>query len=258
MTGEAIRQVAGLYHRRVGDIIVTALNDGHQDVAMATVLGIAPEDAAAMLHAAFRPVPRRTTVNGFGALGFVSGSGVNHVQSTQVGIEMVDARVQYQHVSGAQIGVRGTKFFTGKSRGNFAVFVEHGLVEIKSGQSIRKIGPGEGVDIATDARTRSLFGGDLSVSDPNEEPAWVQRGDGSWLIDGMMPLSQVHAVTGIHDFPGADEAHVQTLGGFIMSQLKRIPEPADRVALDSFILEVMDMDGRRVDKVLVTNLAEAE
>ncbi|MFY7779345.1 MAG: hemolysin family protein [Elstera sp.] len=104
----------------------------------------------------------------------------------------------------------------------------------------------------------ALFGGDLSVSAPNEDPAWVQRGDGSWLIDGMMPLSQVHAVTGIHDFPGADEAHVQTLGGFIMSQLKRIPEPADRVALDSFILEVMDMDGRRVDKVLVTNLAEAE
>lgn len=61
-----------------------------------------------------------------------------------------------------QIGVRGTKFFTGKSRGNFAVFVEHGLVEVKSGQSLRKVGPGEGVDIATDAKTRSLFGGDMS------------------------------------------------------------------------------------------------
>lgn len=61
-----------------------------------------------------------------------------------------------------QIGVRGTKFFTGRSRGNFAVFVEHGLVEVKSGQTIRKVGPGEGVDIASDAKTRSLFGGDLS------------------------------------------------------------------------------------------------
>lgn len=65
MTGDINRQVAGLYHRRVGDITVTALNDGHQDVAMATVLGIAPEEAAAVLHAAFRPVPRRTAVNGF-------------------------------------------------------------------------------------------------------------------------------------------------------------------------------------------------
>jgi ferric-dicitrate binding protein FerR (iron transport regulator) len=61
-----------------------------------------------------------------------------------------------------QIGVRGTKFFTGKSRGNFAVFVEHGLVEVKSGETTRKVGAGEGVDIATDAKTRSLFGGDMS------------------------------------------------------------------------------------------------
>ena len=65
MTGEAMRQVAGVYHRRVGDISVTALHDGHQDVAMSTVLGIPAEEAAAMLHAAFRPVPRRTAVNGF-------------------------------------------------------------------------------------------------------------------------------------------------------------------------------------------------
>ncbi|MDO6966257.1 FecR family protein [Rhizobium alvei] len=61
-----------------------------------------------------------------------------------------------------QIGVRGTKFFTGRSRGNFAVFVEHGQVEISSGETVRRIGAGEGVDIATDAKTRSLFGSDMS------------------------------------------------------------------------------------------------
>ena len=60
-----MRQAAGFYHRRVGDITVTVLHDGHQDVAMSTVLGIPEAEAAAMLHAAFRPVPRRTTVNGF-------------------------------------------------------------------------------------------------------------------------------------------------------------------------------------------------
>jgi glyoxylase-like metal-dependent hydrolase (beta-lactamase superfamily II) len=58
-------QVPGVYHRRVGDMLVTALHDGHQDVAMTTVLGIAPEEAASMLGAARRPVPRRTTVNCF-------------------------------------------------------------------------------------------------------------------------------------------------------------------------------------------------
>ena len=61
-----------------------------------------------------------------------------------------------------QIGVRGTKFFTGRSQGNLAVFVEHGLVEVKSGETIRRVGAGEGVDIASDAKTRSIFGSDIS------------------------------------------------------------------------------------------------
>lgn len=65
MSEHVTRQVAGLYHRQVGDIVVTALNDGHQDVAMSTVLGIPEPEAVAMLHAAFRPAPRRTTVNCF-------------------------------------------------------------------------------------------------------------------------------------------------------------------------------------------------
>jgi glyoxylase-like metal-dependent hydrolase (beta-lactamase superfamily II) len=60
-----MRQVPGVYHRRVGDILVTALHDGYQDVSMATVLGLPPEEAVEMLRAAFRPVPRRTAVNAF-------------------------------------------------------------------------------------------------------------------------------------------------------------------------------------------------
>jgi glyoxylase-like metal-dependent hydrolase (beta-lactamase superfamily II) len=65
MAGIPDRQVAGVHHRQVGDIMVTALHDGHQDVAMSTVLGIPQDEAAAMLRDAFRPVPRRTAVNAF-------------------------------------------------------------------------------------------------------------------------------------------------------------------------------------------------
>jgi glyoxylase-like metal-dependent hydrolase (beta-lactamase superfamily II) len=59
------KQAPAFYHRRVGDIVVTSLHDGYQDVAMTTVRGLPAEEAESMLHAAFRPTPRRTAVNTF-------------------------------------------------------------------------------------------------------------------------------------------------------------------------------------------------
>ena len=59
------RQVPGVHHRRVGDVVVTAVSDGHLDGSMAVLQNIAPEEAAGMLRDAFRPVPRRTAVNTF-------------------------------------------------------------------------------------------------------------------------------------------------------------------------------------------------
>jgi len=60
-----VAQVPGVYQRRVGDIVVTALHDGHKDVSMTTVQNILPEEAARMLREAYRPVPRRTAANAF-------------------------------------------------------------------------------------------------------------------------------------------------------------------------------------------------
>lgn len=67
MTGVAVpqQQVAGVYHRKVGDIVVTSISDGFLDGSMAVIQNIAAEDAAQMLRDAFRPVPRRTAVNCF-------------------------------------------------------------------------------------------------------------------------------------------------------------------------------------------------
>jgi glyoxylase-like metal-dependent hydrolase (beta-lactamase superfamily II) len=58
-------QVPGVYHRRVGDVVVTAVSDGYLDGSMAVIQNIEPEEAARMLRDAFRPVPRRTAVNTF-------------------------------------------------------------------------------------------------------------------------------------------------------------------------------------------------
>lgn len=84
-----------------------------------------------------------------------------------------------------------------------------------------------------------------------EEPSAVQREDGSWLLDGMMAADEFKELLDIDDdLPGEDE-DFDTLGGFVMAQLGRIPTAADHFEWNDFRFEVMDMDGNRVDKVLV-------
>ncbi len=92
--------------------------------------------------------------------------------------------------------------------------------------------------------------GDIPES-ANEEPDAVRREDGSWLIDGMMPFDAVQDLVGIGHLEDDDSMTYSTLGGFMMAQLKRIPAIADAVDVDGYRFEVLDMDGRRVDRVLV-------
>jgi putative hemolysin len=78
----------------------------------------------------------------------------------------------------------------------------------------------------------------------------VRREDGSWLIDGMVPLDELKGVLGVAHLPGeAPEFH--TLGGYMMARLNRVPMVADRVTAGGYQFEVVDMDGRRVDRVLI-------
>lgn len=91
--------------------------------------------------------------------------------------------------------------------------------------------------------------GDIATPGQVEEPDYVRREDGSWLIDGMMPVEEVAELIGLASLGGQDD--VTTLGGLMMAQLKRIPVASDHVDIDGYRFEVMDMDGRRVDKVLI-------
>jgi putative hemolysin len=94
--------------------------------------------------------------------------------------------------------------------------------------------------------------GDIPTSGQDDQPASVRRADGSWLIDGMMPIDEVADLIGLSRLAEDDEpVDYTTLGGFMMAQLKRIPAAADEVSLHGYRFEVMDMDGRRVDKVLI-------
>ena len=84
------------------------------------------------------------------------------------------------------------------------------------------------------------------------EPQVTQRQDGSWLLDGMLPNDEFKEIFNLRRLP--DEEEYETLGGFILLKFGRIPQAADTFEWSGLRFEIMDMDGNRVDKVLVTTL----
>jgi putative hemolysin len=87
-----------------------------------------------------------------------------------------------------------------------------------------------------------------------EEPQATQRQDGSWLLDGMLEVDEFKEIFDLPPLP--HESEYETLSGFIMMSLGRLPQPTDRFEWHGLNFEVIDMDGRRVDKVLVTTLPQ--
>jgi putative hemolysin len=94
--------------------------------------------------------------------------------------------------------------------------------------------------------------GDLPEAGEAYEPEAIERPDGSWLLDGMLPIDEFKELFGVEELPGEARAHFDTLGGFVIAVLGRIPSTADHFQWNQWCFEVMDMDGRRVDKVLVS------
>src|SRR5271163_1895577 len=92
--------------------------------------------------------------------------------------------------------------------------------------------------------------GDIPGS-PEADQRIVRRDDETWLIDGMVGLDELKQVLGISRLPGEDQ-DFHTLGGYLMARLNRVPMEADRISAGDWRFEVVKMDGRRVDRVLVT------
>ncbi|MBW4642299.1 MAG: hemolysin family protein [Goleter apudmare HA4340-LM2] len=93
--------------------------------------------------------------------------------------------------------------------------------------------------------------GDVPSADGQEEPQAVQREDGSWLVDGMLSVEEFLELFGMEEWELEERGSYQTLGGLVITHLGRIPNAADHFEWQGMRLEVMDMDGNRVDKVLV-------
>jgi putative hemolysin len=97
----------------------------------------------------------------------------------------------------------------------------------------------------------SAIVGDLPGG-PNDEPAIVHREDGSWLLDGSLEMEVVRRTVGAPDLGSdTDPEQYHTLGGLAMAALGRVPRTGDTFARGGFRFEIVDMDGNRVDRLLV-------
>ncbi|MCZ8092377.1 MAG: hemolysin family protein [Acidovorax sp.] len=111
------------------------------------------------------------------------------------------------------------------------------------------------VGVVTLNDVMSTVMGDLVVG-PADEEQIVQRDDNSWLIDGVTPISDVLRVLALDEPPHAGE--YETLAGFLMVMLRRVPRRTDSVTWGGFKFEVLDVDSYRIDQVMVSRQPATE
>lgn len=114
---------------------------------------------------------------------------------------------------------------------------------------------GETKGLATLNDVLAAIAGDLVPGTEAGEPRIVRREDGSLLLDGMLGVDELKDLLQIPRLPDEEEAHYETLGGFVLAHLGRIPAIADHFEWDRYRFEIVDMDGNRIDRVLVAPLA---
>lgn len=110
----------------------------------------------------------------------------------------------------------------------------------------------EGVVTATDV-LHSLVG---ELPTEEEEPAAYERADGSWTIDAGLDIEEVKLLLGLDELEGQKEAF-QSIAGYLIAGLADLPRLGDVVESNGWRFEVIDMDGRRIDRILVTKVTES-
>ncbi|MBR5458334.1 MAG: hypothetical protein IKV42_01580, partial [Burkholderiaceae bacterium] len=84
----------------------------------------------------------------------------------------------------------------------------------------------------------------------SEEAQILEREDGSWLVDGSTPIDDLEHVLGIDSLP--EDSTYETVAGFMMYMLRKIPKRTDRVYHGDFRFEVIDVDNNKIDSIIVT------
>jgi putative hemolysin len=144
-----------------------------------------------------------------------------------------------------------------------AVFVPDSVPALKLLESFRashrhialvmdEFGAVEGLVTVTDLLEALV--GHLPANAREAESQFTLRADGSWLVDGAVSMEDAATKLGLPDLPEEEFGAYHTMAGFVLARLGRVPKPADHFEWGGFRFEVVDMDGRRIDKVLVERI----
>ena len=128
-----------------------------------------------------------------------------------------------------------------KARAQFALIVD-------------EYGEVQGLVTLTDVMASIV--GDVPAEGVAAEQDAVQRDDGSWLIDGAIGIERFRSLLDLDPLPGEDEGAYNTVAGFALHQLGRIPVVGEHFAAAGLRFEIVDMDRTRIDKLLVSRLPE--
>ena len=100
--------------------------------------------------------------------------------------------------------------------------------------------------------------GDIPSFDEPAQARIVHREDGSWLVDAALELDELKQLLGVKHMPGEESESFETLGGFVLFQMQRIPREGDHYEWGGYRFEVADMDRQRLDKILIQPLKRAD
>jgi putative hemolysin len=191
-----------------------------------------------------------------------SSTAQDHLPICKGGVDQIVGMVAVADIVKALL--RGETPNLGRLAGS-PVFVPHAMPAVRLLDTLRRrhqhcavvvdeFGGTRGMVELDDLLDRIL--GDLSEAE-DEEPDVVRREDGSLLISGSCPAEELRRLLGVERLPGEEEANFATVAGLVLVNLDHLPQIGEVFQWDRYRLEVVDMDHRRIDKLLLTILPEA-
>lgn len=219
---------------RLGDRPVSALMTPRPEIVWLNIEDSAEVNRQKIIHSQHSrfPVCQRELDNVLGVLP------VNDILSRCLNSQPLDLSASLRRPLFVPESTRGLKILEMfKQSGTHIVFVvdEYGVIQ--------------GLVTLNDVLVEIV--GDIPSSSHADEPVAVQRDDGSWLIDGMLSVDEFLEMFEIEELSPEERGSYNTMGGLVMANLGRIPTATDKFDWQGFSFEVVDMDGNRVDKILV-------